>query len=167
VCTAFLEALCPVGQGASARLSASVRRTRTLMAGLDPGARAVDLGHRWWRSAAARGHRHTATRPAGVPPARAAPPQHRSGPGRSAPRGPHRQSARSGATESPILALSPGVLTAREDAWESIVLMGDRTPDAHVVFAHRWSGHERNLRRVSCPVRHQRLRDTLEDPCVP
>ena len=62
----------------------------------------------------------------------------------------------------PILALSPGVLTAREDALESIVLMGERTPDAHAVFAHRWSGPERNLRRVSCPVGHQRRRDTLE-----
>jgi CheY-like chemotaxis protein len=100
VCAAFLEALGPVGQGASARLSASGRRTRAPLAGLDTGALAVDRGPRWGRSAAAWGHRHAATRPAGVPPARAAPPHHRSGPGRSAPRGPHRQSARSGAAES-------------------------------------------------------------------
>jgi hypothetical protein len=66
-----------------------------------------------------------------------------------------------------IVALSPGVLTAREDALESIVLMGERTLDAHAACAHIWSGHERNLRRVSCPGGHQRLRDTLDDPCVP
>ena len=67
----------------------------------------------------------------------------------------------------PIVAPSPGVLTAREDALESIVLMGERTPDAHAACANIGSGHERNLRRVSCPIGTQRMRDTLENPCVP
>jgi hypothetical protein len=69
-----------------------------------------------------------------------------------------------------ILALSPGGLTEREDALERRVFMWDRTPYAtaacaNILSCHELSCHERNLRRVSCPVGNQRLRDTLDDPC--